>query len=306
MEPLSPKALGILIHIRSFGALRGAEGLSEAFQTGVKVIRSGLSELRSKGYVALEKGRGQGGQYWSQLLITEEGLEYLSRYAEKADGRSAKKERGPHAKKGNSISQNSNIANYPNSLYTNSLLKEGPTESDHNETFETMDLKIGEQMLGGDPIDPDDLAELKAKDRERKRREKTEARQSRHADKVIELASRETKDWTPSQVSTYFADQMKQIWHIAAWTTTRSGLNGAIELLREKHGTNGEEEKTLIDKFLSTIKHDKGLDNPDMVWRMFAKRAPGMLPDIRRSSNTDVDVAALKEDASKSWEGFNV
>jgi hypothetical protein len=39
---------------------------------------------------------------------------------------------------------------------------------------------------------------------------------------------------------------------------------------------------------------------------MFIKRAPDMLPDIRRSSNTDVDVAALKNDASKSWEGFNV
>ena len=306
MKPLSPKALGLLMHIHSFGALRGAEGLSEAFETGIKGIYTGLQELRSNGLIDLNKGRGQTGQYWSEVLITEAGVKYASRYAKKADGRTSKKADGPSPKIGNSISQNSYSANTPYSKRANSILKEGRTESDEREEFEKVPLKIGDQMLGSTPLDPDDADAEKKKWEEKKRAKRRENKESRRVDKIKHIASRPFEDWTPTQLAEYFADQMKQMnWRIPEWTS-RSAFKGAIETLRMNHHTDGAIEKKLIDRFFSTIRHDKGLDNPDLIWRMFIKRAPQMLNDTKASLRTDDDVVALREQAAKSWEGLDV
>jgi hypothetical protein len=302
MKNLSPKALGLLVHINRYGAINGAEGLAEAFGTGVKSVRTGLTELRSNGLISLSKGRTGNGHYWSEVLITEAGQAVVERYAEMAHGRSAKKATRRSAKTGNYISPNSHSANTPYSKRANSILKEGRTESDEKEEFDKVPMPIGEQMQR----DPDDEAEAKKKWEEETRVKRREAKESRRVEKIKHIASRPVEDWTPTQLAEYFADHMKQMnWKIAEWTS-RSGFKGGIENLRMNHNTNGVIEKELIDRFFSTIKHDKGLDNPDLIWRMFIKRAPQMLNDAKASLRTDKDVVALREQASKSWEGLDV
>ena len=65
-------------------------------------------------------------------------------------------------------------------------------------------------------------------------------------------------------------------------------------LFRSAYDTIGTEEKALMDKFFATVVHDSKLDDPEIIWKMFIKRAPSMITDLRRQTISDDDMVTTK------------
>lgn len=269
---LSPKALGLLFHINKEGAVGGAKGLSEAFGVGVKYIYSGLTELRANGLVDLITGKINNNQYWSKVEITQKGKSFLKQY-----GRVPKRHAEPSAKRADSIHQNSYLAKYPNSIDANSVNQGDALHASHKETEEF----IGDVDMW---LDPDDLEAEMEKDRKRKAEERTEAKQKKHADRQKIRASRPVEKWTPTDVVNYFAELVKTVWHISEVTTNqRPAFISAMKNFRADFNTTGDIEKEILDRWVSSQKHDTDKRSPDALFFGFIKYAPTMLEEAKRA-----------------------
>ena len=283
---LSPKALGILFHISKHGATGGAKTLSEAFGEGVKYIYSGLTELRANGLVDLITGKTDKKTFWSRVEITEKGKSYLKHYH-----RVPKRHTEPSAKRADSLSQNSYLANYPNSIEAYSVNQGDALSASHKETEEFIE---GVDMW----LDPDDLAAEMEKDRKRKAEERTEAKKKKHTDRQKIRASRPVEKWTPTDVVNYFAELVKTVWHISEVTTNqRPAFIHAMKNFRADFDTTGDIEKEILDRWIDSQKHDTDKRSPDALFFGFIKYAPSMLEEAKRAlAPEDLDrVESVKE-----------
>lgn len=292
---LSFKATGLLFHISREGAVGGAKGLSEASEDGVKSIYSGLTELRANGLITLIKGKTDKQQYWSRVEITDKGKAYLKSY-----GRVPKRRTEPCAKTADSISLNSNLAHYPNSIEAYSVNQGAEQSSAHEkeEPFIGVDVPLNANF-----IDPDDLEAEIAKDQKRKAEERKEAKQKKSADRQKIRASRPIEKWTPADLVNYYAEQIKQIWRVAdVQTTERPAFIRALKLFRDDYGTNGQIEKEMLDRYLAKRKSEnKELPNAHMLFMGFIGYAPSMIDEVVRSQQPEdlgyVDAAKVKRRA---------
>lgn len=274
---LNPKALGILWHVYAHGASGGAKGLSEALGVGKDQVSSGLIELRSNDLIALIKGKTDKGNFWSSVEITQKGVELCKDYARKGRNRSGKPATAPLRKTRSSISQNSYLANYPNSIEAYSVNQGDALSASHKEEEEF----IGDVDMW---LDPDDLAAEMEKDRKRKAEERQESKKKNHADRQKIRANRTVDKWTPTDVVNYFAELVKQTWHISEVTTNqRPAFVKALTLFRADFDTTGDIEKEILDRWVDSQKHDTDKRSPDALFFGFIKYAPAMLEEAKRA-----------------------
>jgi len=273
---LSPKALGLLLHVYAQGASGGSKGLSEALGVGKDYVLSGLIELRSNDLVALTKGN-YNGNFWSTVEITQKGIDILKKHMKDGKNRSGKPATVPLRKTRPSISQNSSLANYPNSIEAYSINQGDALHASHKETEEFIE---GVDMW----LDPDDLAAEIEKDLKRKAEERTEAKKKKHTDRQKIRASRPVEKWTPTDVVNYFAELVKNVWHISEVTTNqRPAFISAMKNFRADFGTTGDIEKEILDRWIDSQKHDTDKRSPDALFFGFIKYAPTMLEEAKRA-----------------------
>jgi hypothetical protein len=87
------------------------------------------------------------------------------------------------------------------------------------------------------------------------------------------------KDWKPKHVCQEFSNR---IWtmHIKPWSLNESNFIKAMGAMRKKCNTDGEIEIRVMDKFF--VLTDIGqFSEPEHLWRLFLKRFPYLLPDVR-------------------------
>jgi|1048.fasta_scaffold04685_2 hypothetical protein len=87
------------------------------------------------------------------------------------------------------------------------------------------------------------------------------------------------KDWKPKHVCQEFSNR---IWtmHIKPWSLNESNFIKAMGAMRKKCNTDGEIEIRVMDKFF--VLTDIGqYSEPEHLWRLFLKRFPYLLPDVR-------------------------
>jgi hypothetical protein len=305
---ISPKALGLLLYIYTHGAVGGSEGLSRAFGVGRRYVLEGIKELRSEGFVDLIKGRDSHGHYWSEVLLTRHGFEEVMKYTDLDWGklpklstnhpaRGAKKAHRRSAKSAPYIEQNSYLANYPNSKDTNSIRATKYTDGvrDDEEEYSKFDIEIRSDMsFYGDAIDPDDLKDLIAKDRARKQKEYDEAKAEKMKKKFVHRNETAVEKWTLSDSASYFAELVSNQWKMKPWNIYQSRFKFALSNFRKAHATNGAEEKELMDRFFATVVHETKLDDPEAIWKMFIKRAPSMITELRRHPVSEDDMVTAK------------
>lgn len=272
---ISPKALGLLFHMSIHGSSEGAKGLQETFGEGKDYISTGLIELLSNGLIRSIKGRTNSGKFYRGIEITDSGREYVKRYKYHG-GKSAT---APGRKTRTYIPLNSDIADTPYSIYTNSVNQGTALESAVQEKEEfggTMDL-------GAMPIDPDDLEAEKEKDKKRKQEEKKENRRKNYANRQRIRANRPIEKWTPTDVVNYYAEQVKLIWNLEEVRyDQRPAFIRALDEFRSIHDTTGDVEKQLLDMWLDKHKYDTKNSNADMLFFGFIKYAPSMLDEAKR------------------------
>ena len=292
-KPLSPKALGLLVQIYLEGAPGGAEGLAKTFSVGVKYVLSGLKELRSMGLVDTIKGKGSNGQFWAELNVTEEGVKFCEDMVNRMPKRSAE----PHAILGSSISQNSYLADTPYSKGANSV-KRRTNGVRSKKKYKTMEVNVND--FGGTPMDPDDLAELKAKDKKRKQEEKIAAKQAKVDQRAQDRNTRTVEDWTVQDSVSYFAEEVGKFWHLPKYQMDKRTFFFAFKNFHDSYGTNGPIEKEMIDRYILSIKQDTSIVDPEHIWRRFIKMAPSFVADARRASVSDEHLAKVYEEAVNS------
>ena len=100
--------------------------------------------------------------------------------------------------------------------------------------------------------------------------------------------------WTVSDSASYFAELVSNQWNLKPWNIYQSRFKYALNNFRKAYDTIGTEEKALMDKFFATVVHDSKLDDPEIIWKMFIKRAPSMITDLRRQTISDDDMVTTK------------
>lgn len=292
-KPLSPKAIGLLVEIYRRGAPRGSAGLQERFQEGRAYIDSGLKELFSMGLIEAVAGKTQKGQFFHTLNITDAGIAYVKTeyFEETAAG-------FPLRETSISISLNSHLADYPNSIRANSVKRMTNGVRQKKKKYKTMEVNVND--FGGTPMDPDDIAELKAKDKKRKDKARIDQKTERMEAKAMDRATRTVEEWTAQDSVSYFAEQINSFWHIPDYRMNKQTFFFAFKNFQTTYGTDGPVEKALIDAYISSIKQDTSLKDPEHIWRRFIKMAPSMVEEARRASVSDDRLNEIRANALTS------
>lgn len=148
--------------------------------------------------------------------------------------------------------------------------------------------------------DPEEIAELKRKAKERRQKEYEELRAAKTEARITSLRNLEPINWTVDNGVYYFAQRMIR-WDIPPWETARTRFLAAYAKARKEFGTNGVTEQKMIDRFFQTLDHEKNLRDPEKIWRAFISRFGSILHDVELA---EIDMDKQQEIARKSLESF--
>ena len=290
---ITARALGVLMEIASKELYGGAKALSEVFVEGRDACQKSLNELKAAGLTRTTKQKYSNGAYRSIIEITPAGWDVLeTRISEVLKTRAL------------CIQTQSYSRLSTNSLYADK--QERVPDGVGEETFVKVDLKAGGEMtfLGQMDSDPDDVQERLQKDRARRTAEHQEAKLKKHQDLVTALQSQSPALWSADKSSTEFVRRLEDMWHVKPWTVAKSRFKIAFANARKTHGTDGELELLMMDRYFSQLAHETHINDPEHIWKRFISQFGSLAIDCRRANVTDEDLALARAEAEKSWEGL--
>ena len=290
---ITARALGVLMEIASKELYGGARALSEVFVEGRDACQKSLNELKAAGLTRTTKQKYSNGAYRSIIEITPDGWDLLeSRISKVLETRTL------------CIQTESYSRLSTNSLYADK--QERVPDGVGEETFVKVDLKAGGEMtfLGQMDSDPDEVQERLQKDRARRAAEHQEAKLKKHQDSVTLLQSQSPALWSTEKSSTEFVRRLEDMWHVKPWTVAKSRFKIAFANARKTHGTDGELELLMMDRYFSQLAHETHINDPEHIWKRFVSQFGSLAIDCRRASVTDEDLETAKVSAEKSWEGI--
>jgi len=290
---ITARALGVLMEIASKELYGGAKALSEVFVEGRDACQKSLNELKAAGLTRTTKQKYSNGAYRSIIEITPAGWDVLeTRISEVLKTRSL------------CIQSQSYSRLSTNSLYADK--QERVPDAVGEETFVKVDFKAGGEMtfLGQMDNDPDEVQERIQKDRARRASEYQEAKLKKHQDSVTSLQSQSPALWSADKSSTEFVRRLEDMWHVKPWTVAKSRFKIAFANARKTHGTDGELELLMMDRYFSQLAHETHINDPEHIWKRFISQFGSLAIDCRRANVTDEDLETAKVSAEKSWEGI--
>ena len=290
---ITARALGVLMEIASKELYGGARALSEVFVEGRDACQKSLNELKAAGLTRTTKQKYSNGAYRSIIEITPAGWDVLeTRISEVLKTRSL------------CIQTESYSRLSTNSLYADK--QERVPDVVGEETFVKVDFKAGGEMtfLGQMDNDPDEVQERIQKDRARRASEYQEAKLKKHQDSVTSLQSQSPALWSADKSSTEFVRRLEDMWHVKPWTVAKSRFKIAFANARKTHGTDGELELLMMDRYFSQLAHETHINDPEHIWKRFISQFGSLAIDCRRANVTDEDLETAKVSAEKSWEGI--
>ena len=290
---ITARALGVLMEIASKELYGGAKALSEVFVEGRDACQKSLNELKAAGLTRTTKQKYSNGAYRSIIEITPAGWDVLeTRISEVLKTRSL------------CIQSQSYSRLSTNSLYADK--QERVPDVVGEETFVKVDFKAGGEMtfLGQMDNDPDEVQERIQKDRARRASEYQEAKLKKHQDSVTSLQSQPSALWSADKSSTEFVRRLEDMWHVKPWTVAKSRFKIAFANARKTHGTDGELELLMMDRYFSQLAHETHINDPEHIWKRFISQFGSLAIDCRRANVTDEDLETAKVSAEKSWEGI--
>ena len=289
---ITARALGVLMEIASKELYGGAKALSEVFVEGRDACQKSLNELKAAGLTRTTKQKYSNGAYRSIIEITPAGWDVLeTRISEVLKTRSL------------SIQTQSYSRLSTNSLYANKQerILDGVEE---NEEFIRKYLFGGHMSDYPSAYDPEDVAELRAKYERKKAEEYREAKQKKHDAVVAASLNQPPALWSADKSSTEFVRRLGDMWHVKPWVVSKSRFKIAFANARKTHGTDGELEILMMDRYFSQLAHETHINDPEHIWKRFISQFGSLAIDCRRANVTDDDLALARAEAEKSWEGL--
>jgi hypothetical protein len=276
---ITAKALVVLEEIAINPSHGAAEGMSKTIGMGRDAIQRAIKELREAGLV--------------ETLTYKTGARAFGRVLRPT-------QHGYHALK-------IRASILLNEQYSNLIL--------NNNTFTSKKIVLDE-VQGGDKTmsdewyslgqieqDPDEIAELKRRDKERRDREYREARNVRAEKNMAANINRIPAHWTVDNAVYEFARRMIR-WDIPPWESSRRPFQAAFARSRKDFNTNGEIEIIMMDIFFGRLDHEKKIKDPDMVWRLFIRDYNSLKIAAEQRVITPDSFAEAKELSKKQWEKF--
>ena len=277
---ISARALGVYVKMLSNGAPMTAVELSKFFPEGRDAMYSVLSELREANLIETNTERINGRPITvSKFLTADSQLLEIRLLIQQSE-------------------QNSNLILDINSLNTNKRVFDEVKEGGSHEMEEW--YEGGSQHFDS----PEEAAEFRRQERQRRHDNKIKKETEDFEKRLEELKNLKPIDWTIDNAVYEFSRRMVR-WDIRPWEGHKTRFRAAYAKQRSLHGTTGEEEIKIMDRFFSSLDHEKsGIRDPEVVWKLFIKRFPTLLKDIQTYEITDEDLESDKLEAKKQLEKF--
>jgi hypothetical protein len=84
----------------------------------------------------------------------------------------------------------------------------------------------------------------------------------------------------------------------------KSRVKIAFANARKAHGTDGELEILMMDRYFSQIRHETQINDPEHIWKRFISQFGSLAIECKRANVTDEQLQLAKVRAAKSWEGI--
>ena len=286
-EPISARAVGLLILIITQDFHISGEALAQHVKEGEKAIQSSLRELRAYGYLELKKTRAQG-RVFSSTQVTDRGYQFFIQLF---------------------------TVSLMNDHWFNVLIKPDNAKELHKfvrlKRVPSPSLVVVSPKGFSDPLldsslEPEEESsshpspaiegakQVKFEEGKQKvRKRKFEARQG----KPMEL-------WTATDVSFEFADRLQEIWQIKPWRVTKSKFTPALSQARKTYETNGEMEVRMIERFLSNY-HANPHTDANIVWKQFIAQYSSLAKwAYSTRPKTADEMEEIRKQAEESWKGL--
>jgi len=290
---ITARALGVLMEIASKELYGGAKALSEVFVEGRDACQKSLNELKAAGLTRTTKQKYSNGAYRSIIEITPAGWDVLeTRISEVLKTRSL------------CIQTESYSRLSTNSLYADKQERIPDGVGEENEEYIRKYLFGGQMSDYPAAYDPDDIADLRAKYERKKAEEYREAKQKKHESVIAASVNQTPALWSADKSSTEFVRRLEDMWHVKPWTVAKSRFKIAFANARKTHGTDGELELLMMDRYFSQLAHETHINDPEHIWKRFISQFGSLAIDCRRATVTDEDLETAKIAAEKSWEGI--
>ena len=257
-DGISAKSIGLMFFIISTDASISAQSLATTLHEGEAAIATGLSELRSLGFLELENKRTKDGTFTKHTKVTPSGYEFIAQ----------------------ALAQIGAFNSHFVHLYFNPGIPAGTT--------------IGKFLPRTDEepsnvIAPEGYMAPTRAETELLKKEETEEEQ-RHAllkfekDREEWIAKRKVGQraqfrarakkpnkatWTPTDMSFEFADRIENYWNIEPWKVTKTRFRMILADMRRRHNTNGLIEYAMMDVFFEQEDVSKFQDANFVMMRFF-------------------------------------
>lgn len=247
----------------------GAKGISLKVGEGRDAVQTAINNLKNAGYLETTTNAMVNGRVIKTTQLTAAGNQFLETRSYTI-----------------LTKLNSNLLLRANSLLPNS--ESSSREETHVEYYETEEERNA----------------AKEKYRAAKHKEKMEHHEARREERMIHRSIQNAVNWSTTDSTFEFAEQMHKIWHIQPWKVTRSRFRYALANKRKEYNTNGEVERQMMLSFFASIQHDTKLNDGEIVWKKFILEFDRLHTEYEQSMVTPEEMEQIKLDAEKSWEGF--
>lgn len=266
------------MYLRSTGSRINSETISETTLEGRDAIRVALKELREAGLIKTYKER-IGGRIMTVNLITDQ--EYW------------RPEIRPLILR---ILGNSNNYVISNFLISNANI---PAEPGEKEKFLKVNLEGVTVTDFPAAYDPEDIDEARRAASKAKYDQKQEQKSQRF-DRQMQRRSADPSKWSVTDSAYEFASQMFDLFHVIPWHIGESRFRIALANARSLYGTTGYHENMMYEKFFKQISHNKKINDPEIIWKMFIKQFGSLLAEINLSDVTPerVEAATVQSEVS--------
>ena len=241
-------------------------------------MQSALNELRSAGLIETRKER-IGGKIMTLTRLTPPdfwSLETRSLFL--------------MVQRNKQLLRNSNFS-ISNAYY--------PAEPGEEEKFIKVNLEGVPMSDFPAAYDPDDIDDARARAAKAKYDAKQEEKSQRYEKRMLKRSTNPAK-WSVTDSVYEFASRMLDLFHVTPWNIGESRFRIALSNARSSYGTNGYHENLMYDKFFKQISHNKKINDPEIIWKMFIKQYGSLLSEMRLSEVTQETLEAATVQSEKS------
>ena len=269
---ITARALGVYVYLRASDASISAESLSKVFAEGREAIGTALAELKRYNMISSTKER------IGNRIMTVNRLVDPYFWA-------------PETRLLIQQTQQNSYLNLNAYSYISKKEYIGEPMGENKMDYEEAPMYL----------EPEERAEYLRKMREKKSAEFRDVKEQEAKKKIEAKSIKDPALWSTDDSAYYFAERMSLMWHVKPWVTVRTRFKAAYGASRKTHGTTGDLELKMMDRFFDSLEHKKHIDDPDNIWKSFIKNYAALQIAVERSTVTPEDLEAAEALSDKQW-----